>query len=568
MSTPSTLVELIRRRVLQQSDRIAFTFLHDGENEHARLTFGELGQRARAIAAQLQKQKMSGKPVLLLFPSGLDFITAFVGCLYAGAIATPAHVPRLNRNLLRLRAILADAKPEVILTTRATLSRIEPMLAEAGLNSMRWIEVDAVSTECGRDWREPAITRETLALLQYTSGSTSTPKGIMVNHANLLANHRMLQCAFEQNEESTIVTWLPLFHDMGLIGKVLQSLYLGAHCVLMPPECFLVKPLRWLEAISRYRAHTSGAPNFAFDLCCRRTTPEQRAALDLSCWQVAFNGSEPVRSNTLATFSETFASNGFRASAFYPCYGLAEATLFVSGGSKSALAMTTEFDAASLQNGEAVESFGEKARALVSCGHTWLEQRIAIVDAETQQRCPPGKVGEIWVSGPNVAQGYWNQPEATARDFQARLADSGEGPFLRTGDSGCFYQNELFIAGRLKDLIIIAGRNHDPADIEQTVEASHPTIRRGCCAAFPIEFGGDERLVIAAELQPRQNEVIAIRQAIRQAIAETHDLSIHAVELLAPATIPKTSSGKVQRRACRADYLAGNLQRWKDRFEN
>src|SRR5581483_6587305 len=320
--------------------------------------------------------------------------------------------------LSRLRMLAADAKPEVAFTTDTVFDRIQPMLVEAGLKVLSWVTTGEVSEELAGSWCEPQITQDTLALLQYTSGSTSAPKGIMVSHGNLIANHRMIERAFEHTHDSTFVTWLPLFHDMGLIGTVLQVIYLGSHCVLMPPECFLVKPLRWLQSISRYKAHTTGAPNFAYDLCCRRVTAEQREQLDLSHWQVAFNGSEPVLAQTLKNFTETFATCGFRATTFYPCYGLAEATLFVSGATKSSEPVTASFGGDSLQHGKAVEADGELSRTFVSCGYGWLEQEIVIVDPETKQRCADGAIGEIWVKGPNVAQGFWKQPELTSQHFK------------------------------------------------------------------------------------------------------------------------------------------------------
>ena len=470
-------------------------------------------------------------------------------------------MPRLNRNLLRLRAIVADAQPALVLTTRAVFDRIEPTLGEAGFDVLPWLIVeDAVAAA---PWREPEIGGKSLALLQYTSGSTAAPKGVMVTHANLLANHRMLERAFDQTEASTIVVWLPLFHDMGLIGNVLQALHLGAHCVLMPPECFLVKPVRWLAAISRYRAHTSGAPNFAYDLCARKITPEQRAGLNLGTWRVAFNGAEPVRAQTIEHFADVFADCGLRREALYPCYGLAEATLFVAGGKTNEPRGSSPSIPEALSAGRVVEHEGDSR--LVSCGTTWLEQEIAIVDLDTRTFSATGRVGEIWIAGPNVASGFWQQTVASEREFGARLADHEAGSFLRTGDLGFFHGGELFIAGQLKDLIIIAGRNHDPADLEQTVEGSHPAIRAGCCAAFSVEHSGEEQIVIAAELQPRAEDLPAVARAIREAIASGHDLRVHAVELLTPASISQNlqrqnPASRLSRRIPRR-HLAPALQR-------
>jgi acyl-CoA synthetase (AMP-forming)/AMP-acid ligase II len=449
---------------------------------------------------------------------------------------------------------------------------------------MHWLATDDAGVDAADQWREPALNRETLAFLQYTSGSTAAPKGVMVSHGNLLSNERMVQQAFGHTEQSTFAGWLPLYHDMGLIGNVLQPLYIGAACILMAPMAFLQRPVRWLQAISRYRARTSGGPNFAYDLCVRKITDEQRAALDLSSWRVAFNGAEPVRASTLEQFTATFAPCGFRPETFYPCYGLAEATLFVSGGTPAALPIFQTVQGTALEHNQALTASAdhEATRRLVGCGQTWQEQQIRIVDPETQTECPGGRVGEIWVSGPNVAQGYWQHADATERTFQARLAGTQDGPFLRTGDLGFMQDGELFVTGRLKDMIIISGRNHYPQDIEQTVEHSHPAIRLGCCAAFSIDVDGEERLVVAAEVDrhhrpPSRNASLetgnlpegmapadgeSMVKAIRRAVVEQHDLRVHEVVLLKVGGVPKTSSGKIQRHACRNGLLAGSLDLW------
>jgi len=370
----------------------------------------------------------------------------------------------------------------------------------------------------------------------------------MVSHGNLLHNEEMIRRAFGQSADSVIVGWLPLYHDMGLIGNVLQPLYLGARCVLQAPATFLQRPLSWLAAISRYRATTSGAPNFAYDLCVRKIGEEQRAGLDLASWEVAFNGAEPVRPDTLDRFAAAFAPQGFRRNAFYPCYGLAEATLFVSGGGKGAPPVVV----------------AEGARGLVGCGRPWMDQRLAVVDPESGRLASDGQEGELWISGPSVAQGYWRQPEATERDFRARLAgdltDTGEGLFLRTGDLGFLRGGELFVTGRIKDLIIIRGRNLYPQDVERTAEESHAALRPGCGAAFAVEGDGEERLVVVQELDPhRRDEAGAALEALRRAVAEEHEVMLHQAVLVRAGTIPKTSSGKIQRHAARAAFLAGTL---------
>jgi amino acid adenylation domain-containing protein len=571
---PRTLIELLRSRAIEQPEQIAYTFLIDGEAEEASVTYAELDKRSRAIAGLLQSLDAEGRGVLLLYPPGLDYIAAFFGCLYAGAIAIPAYPPRMNQSLSRLQAIIADARPAFVLTGASLLARLVTMFDRAeGLRSLRWLSTDELDPCLEAQWRFPEIAETTTAFLQYTSGSTATPKGVMVSHANLLHNERMIQRFFRQDEESIIVGWLPLYHDMGLIGTVLQPLFIGARAILMSPVSFLQRPVRWLEAISRYAATTSGGPNFAYDLCVRKVTPEQRATLNLSRWTVAFNGSEPVRAETLDRFAETFAACGFRKESFYPCYGLAEGTLLASGKLKARPPVVRAFDVAALENHRLQISAGEQAeRLLVSCGESLPDQRIAIVDPDSLTLCPHDQVGEIWISGPSITQGYWNQPEETNRVFGARLADTGEGPFLRTGDLGFLHQGELFITGRIKDLIIVRGLNHYPQDIELTVEHSHPALRGGGGAAFSIESGGQERLIIIQELDRRQKaDADEVIEAIRRAVVEGHELQPYAITLAKAGTIPKTSSGKIQRQACRAMYMAGDLgggTRWQGDAES
>jgi acyl transferase domain-containing protein/acyl-CoA synthetase (AMP-forming)/AMP-acid ligase II/acyl carrier protein len=561
----STFVELLRRRALHQSARIALTFLQDGETEKANLTYAELDRQARAIAATLQKLGARGERALLMYPAGLDFIAALFGCFYAGVIAVPVHPPHLNRPApRRLEAIIDNAQVTLVLTTAPLLSNIEKQWASASsLKGLRWIATETINTGSADEWRDPQADAATVAFLQYTSGSTSLPKGVMVSHGNLLHNESMLETAFEQTSETTFVVWLPLYHDMGLIGNVLQSLYLGGRAILMAPATFLQSPFRWLQAISRYGAHTSGAPNFAYDLCVDKISMEQRSSLDLSSWNLAFNGAEPINHRTIDRFSTYFEPCGFRREAFYPCYGLAEATLFVSGGQKSAVPVVRTYHAEALERNELIETAPEDkgTRTLVSCGHTWLGQKIRIVEPESLIELGDSQVGEIWLAGPHITQGYWEQPEASAHAFQGYIAETGEGPFLRTGDLGFLKDGELFINGRLKDLIIIRGRNYYPQDIEWTVQQGHSGLRAGCVAAFSVDVEGTEHLVVAAEVERhfKSESVEEAVKAIRERIAEEHELQVFAVALLKYGKIPKTTSGKIQRHACRADFLARNL---------
>src|ERR687898_737743 len=496
---PATLVDLLRWRASREPRRRAYTFLGGGEAEESSVDYGELDRQARAVAAWLETLGVvDGERALLLSPPGLRYIAAFLGCLYAGVVAVPAYPPRPNRSDMRLRVIAADSGATVALTTTRILSSLERRSAYAPeLKSLRWLATDDGKDPAG-SWRRPEVGANTLALLQYTSGSTAAPKGVKLTHGNLLHNLAMIYHALNYTSHSQGVTWLPPYHDMGLIGGVLQPLYAGFPVALMSPTSFLQHPLKWLQAISRLGATTSGGPNFAYDLCARRITPEERATLDLSSWEVAFTAAEPIRQETLERFAAAFAPCGFRREAFYPAYGLAEATLFVSGGSKTAPPVVLPVKGVELKRDRVVvASAGEEgARMLVGCGRTLADQKVVVVNPNSLTRCPPDRVGEIWVSGSSVAQGYWGQADETKHAFRAYLPDTGEGPFLRTGDLGFLHNGELFVTGRLKDLIIIRGRNHYPQDIEHTVEQSHVALRQGGCAAFSVEPDEGERLVV------------------------------------------------------------------------
>jgi acyl-CoA synthetase (AMP-forming)/AMP-acid ligase II len=582
----STLVELLLGRALQQPEQRLYTYLVDGEIEGANLTLAALDRQARAIGALLQSYRASGERALLLYPAGLEFIPAFFGCLYAGVVAVPLPPPNMTqpqRTHARLRAITDDAQPVLALTTSSILSKLEGLFAQAPeLQSMRWLATDKDVSSAAQDWRDPQATSNTLALLQYTSGSTAVPRGVMVSHANLLENSAHINQAFEITSEDVSVTWLPVFHDMGLTNGIIQPLYGGRRCVFMPPQSFLQRPVRWLQAVSHYKATISGGPNFAYEMCVRKITPERRSALDLSSWKVAYNGAEPVRADTLKRFASTFASCGFRPNSFYPCYGLAEATLIVAGGLVKDEPILCTTQVAALEHNGVVETSDRRlnVRTLVGCGHAVADTKIVIVHPESLTACAPDEVGEIWVSSPSVAQGYWKRPEETGLTFHAYLADTGEGPFLRTGDLGFLRDGELFVTGRLKDLIIIGGRNLYPNDIELTVEQSHAVVRPGCCVAFSVDVADEERLIIAAEVERRYRtadryqqgaqagshlnghpplDAEAVSRAIRRAVAEEHDVRVHAVVLLRAGSIPKTPSGKVQRRVCEARFLDGSL---------
>ncbi|AUB35492.1 Glutamate-1-semialdehyde aminotransferase [Nostoc flagelliforme CCNUN1] len=564
----ATFIDILHNRALHQPDQKAFTFLQDGETESDSLTYKQLEQQAQAIASQLQSFGLTGERALLLYPPGLEFIVAFFGCLYAGVIGVPAYPTRSNQKMTRLSAIIADASAKVALTTNSLLKDIQNRFAQdSELSILHTLATDNIDSNQALKWQKPQVNSDTLAFLQYTSGSTGRPKGVMVSHGNLLHNQSMIQTAMKHTEKTIFVGWLPLFHDMGLIGNVLQPLYLGIPCILMSPVDFIRKPFLWLQAISRHKATTSGGPNFGYDLCVHKITSEQLATLDLSSWDVAFNGAEPIRTESIERFTQTFAPCGFRKEAFYPCYGMAETTLLVCGGLKTAPPVIRYFDATALEENLVVPGTVEQkgSRALVGCGRIWLNEEIVIADPVTLKRCPDNQVGEIWVSGGSVAQGYWQRPEQTKQTFQAYLQDANPNsskPYLRTGDLGFIQDGELFVSGRLKDVIIIRGRNHYPQDIELTVEQSHQALKPGAGAAFGVEMDGQEQLVIVQEVERtylRNLDADRVVEAIQTAVSQFHELQVHTVLLLKTATIPKTSSGKIQRHACRAGFLAGTL---------
>ncbi|TVP68316.1 MAG: AMP-dependent synthetase [Leptolyngbya sp. LCM1.Bin17] len=565
----STFVDLLDWRTQQTPDRTLYRFLLDGTPATAEaITYGQFQQRARAIAVLLQDLGCEDQPVLLLYPAGLDYIAAFFGCLYAGAIAVPAYPPRPNRSLDRIEAMVQDAEATVALTDSATLQKLERRLGEsAALRSLYCLSTDGLQPELAQQWQPPTIQANTLALLQYTSGSTALPKGVMISHDNLLHNSELISRCFGNTAESRGVSWLPPYHDMGLVGGILQPLYVGAEMTLMPPVAFLQRPLRWLEAISHYRATTSGGPNFAYDLCVQKTTPEQRQTLDLSRWQLAFTGAEPIQRATLAQFAEAFAPCGFRPQAFYPCYGMAETTLLITGDSAHAEPQHLTLKASDLQNNRVTPvapTDADAARPVVGCGQPAILNQVCIVDPDSHRPCPSNTIGEIWVrQSRSVAQGYWRRDTATQATFHATLATNGAGPFLRTGDLGFFWGDDLYVTGRLKDLIIIRGRNHYPQDIEATAEQAHDALRPGGGAAFSVVEADTEHLVIVHELERtalRNADPEAVMVALRRAIAADHDLQVEAILLLKPNAMPKTSSGKVQRHLCRSMFLAGQFE--------
>ncbi|WP_016949108.1 AMP-binding protein [Anabaena sp. PCC 7108] len=569
----SNLVDLLRYRALNQPGQTAFTYLEDEEGLESTLNYQQLDAKARSIAVYLQNILTPGERVLLLYPPGLDYIAAFFGCLYAELIAIPLYSPRNNRKMSRIQAILEDSQAQIALTNNQSLINVQTLLNHApDLKKLQWLATDTIDENLAEQWQSKSVSSVSIAYLQYTSGSTSTPKGVMISHENALENSAEIAISWRTGTDSILVSWLPHFHDFGQIYGVIQPVYNGFPCIFMSPAAFTQKPIRWLKAISDYKATHSGAPNFAYDLCADKIKPEQRENLDLSRWEVAVNGAEPVRKQTLEKFYQAFAPYGFRWSTFYPGYGLAEATLKVSSARNNNSLTTLTVQADSLAKNLIVAASEDEqfTRTLVGCGSTVLNAKVVIVDPESLTQSPSGQVGEIWISGPSIAQGYWGRIQETQRTFGAYLTDNGEGPFLRTGDLGFVKDDELFITGRIKDLIIIRGSNHYPQDIELTVEESHPSLRSGYSAVFSINENEQERLVIVSEIERsylRKLDADEVIQAIRKAVSKEHELEVYAISLLKTGSIHKTSSGKIQRQACRTQFLNNQLdavREWKD----
>jgi acyl-CoA synthetase (AMP-forming)/AMP-acid ligase II len=562
-----SLADLLRHRAAAQPDDRAYVVLADRGGEAASITFAGLAQRAAALAARIAAQASPGERALLLCPTGIDFIAGLFGCVLAGAVAVPLMVPRRQSTRDASGSIVADCTPRLALAPRAMIDGERGDLAQRiAAPGLVWLAVDDAETPASPTAALPRPPNgDDLALLQYTSGSTSAPKGVMVSHRNLLANLAMIRDAFGNTRASTYVSWVPLYHDMGLIINVLQSLYIGALCVLLAPVAFIQRPLLWLKAISDYRAEVAAAPNFGFDLCVERYRPEQMTGVDLSCWRVALNGAEPVRAETIARFSATFAAHGFPPAAIYPGYGMAEATVLISAGRRGDGPVIRTVSRAALPLNRAEPPRGaDDGQSIVGCGRAPPGERIAIVDPESCRRLGPDEVGEIWVAGANVAGGYWRNPEATAAVFAARILGEAETDWLRTGDLGFLDEDgRLFITGRIKEVVIVRGANHYPQDIEDTVQSCDPALRRHGGAAFTVAEGeAAERLVVVQEVERTWRNRIApdlLVARIREAIVNEHDIVPHRIALLRPGALPKTTSGKIQRALSRQLFLAGSL---------
>ncbi|NNB67370.1 non-ribosomal peptide synthetase [Pseudomonas fluorescens] len=551
---PRTLVQSLQRRAAQTPDQVALRFLAESAEHSVVLSYRDLDQRARTIAAALQANAALGDRAVLLFPSGPDYVAAFFGCLYAGVIAVPAYPPESARrhHQERLLSIIADAEPRLLLTIASLgdgLAQIE--------NAPPLLSVDTLDSLIADRWIEPELHADHIAFLQYTSGSTALPKGVQVSHGNLVANEVLIRRGFgiDLNPDDVIVSWLPLYHDMGLIGGLLQPIFSGVPCVLMSPAYFLARPLRWLEAISEYGGTISGGPDFAYRLCSERVSESALERLDLSAWRVAYSGSEPIRLDTLERFAEKFAACGFTSNNFFASYGLAEATLFVAGGSRGRGIPALHLDERALAANRAEPGQGS---AIMSCGTSQPEHAVLIADPGTLTELGESTVGELWASGPSIAHGYWRNPEATAKTFVRHAGRT----WLRTGDLGFMRDGEVYITGRLKDLLIVRGHNLYPQDIEQTIEREVEVVRKGRVAAFAVNDQGLEGIGIAAEISRSVQKILppdALIKAIRQAVAEAYQEAPSVVVLLNPGALPKTSSGKLQRSACAIRHADGSL---------
>lgn len=564
----TTLVDVVRDRAQQMPDQLAFVYLDAGGDESGSLTYGDLDRFARRVAARLKYLGAERERVLLLYPHGLDFIMALFGCMYANAVAVPAlPASRPGHSLDRLASVFADAAPHVTMVS----TTLADALAQSVTLDMASTILEVTENLCTAngnaplpDGPGPVLDPDATCLLQYTSGSTAAPKGVMISHRNILRNQEMILDRFEHTRESVVVSWLPVYHDMGLIGMIFQPLYVGNPCILMSPVTFLQRPIRWLQAITHYRATTTGGPNFAYDMCVDRIREKDIEGLDLSSLEIAYSGAEPIREATLNRFTERFAPYGFRREAFYPCYGLAESTLIVTGGKKLSPLRIREVNAAVLETEHRAEAAARDAptRSFVGCGTSPPGQRVRIVDPETRVALADGLVGEIWVDGPCLAAGYRNQESLNQEVFGAQLADDETSRNLRTGDLGFMDDGELYVTGRIKELLIIRGKNHYPQDIEATAEKSHLALRPSASAAFLLEDDSQQRLVLVHEVT-RQHmadpDVEGITTSIREAVTCEHGLRVATVVLLRPGMLPKTSSGKIRRDECKKRLIAGVL---------
>ncbi len=573
----TNLVERVQYWANSRPNATAF-LLADGEtDDELQLSFAQLDHAARAVAVEIRKTANPGDRAILMYPPGIDFVVGYFGCLYAGCVAVPAFPPRRNRKGLRIQNIAMDCGAKIGLTTATTASQIMKDQGNAEeVRLLRLIATDAIDKTLALQYRSCDLIGDDLAMLQYTSGSTGQPKGVMLTHENLIRNCEMIAYLFNLKANLHGVSWLPAYHDMGLIGGMLSPLYIGAPMSLMSPMSFLQRPVRWLRVLSKYKASVSGAPNFAYQLCVDKITDEEMEGLDLSHWAVAFNGAEPVRASTIEQFTRKFERVGFSGLSHLPTYGMAEATLIVTAGPGNTEPVVRHFRGRYLDQRivEPIDPNDPDARSVVGCGRVAPNETVLIVDTANLNVLPDDEIGEIWIKSPSVGKGYWEKPEQTRDTFEAFTSD-GQGPFLRSGDLGFFHNRQLFVAGRVKDLIIVRGVNRYPQDIEQTVEECHESVQSGSAAAFADLSGQRERLIIAVEVQRSLEEDWApVIQAIRRSVVQVHELPPDAVVLVRAGSLPKTSSGKIQRHACLQAFREGSMRMisqwigWEDNEED
>ena len=560
-----TIGDLLRHRAAATPDDLAYCFLRNGEAEEGAVSFHDLDRQAASVGAALAARGVRAcDRVLIVLPQGLAYVVALFGCWRGGLVAVPCYPPTRAGQLRRLQAVAADCAAKVLVCDRSAIGSLaaSPEVAASGCAVYAIEDLMSADPTGGP---EGGHDLDAVAILQYTSGSTGSPKGVMVSHGNVAANQVCMGEAFQPGERPAIVSWLPLFHDMGLIHGLLYPFFFGGTGYLMSPLAFLQKPVRWLAAIGRYRAEMSGGPNFAYDLCIRETSVQDRARLDLSAWKTAFNGAEPVRADTLDRFAAAFAPSGFDAGALHPCYGLAEATLMATARRGARGPRVAHVEAAQLaaqERARAVDACDAGAQAVVGCGLPPTGAKLRIVDPQAGTALAPWQVGEVWLAGEHIARGYWNNPQASAQTFAAHRAD-GDGPYMRTGDLGFVDDTgELFLTSRLKDLIILRGRNYSPSDLEVVVEKAHPGIRENGVAAFTVPGASGEVLAIAAEVRAeaaRDFDPAAATRQLRAAVSAEFDLRVEKFAFVRRGKLPRTTSGKIQRAACRAALLGDEL---------
>ncbi|KGP63969.1 fatty acyl-AMP ligase [Legionella norrlandica] len=559
-----SLVDVVRLRALYSPKKKICTFLNRDLEED--MTYEQLDQHAKAIGAALQAQgAKTGDRILLLFSPGLPLIQAFFGCLYAGCIAVPIYPPAQEKLLDKAQLIVANSKPVIALMTADHLNRFttDELKANPVFLKIPALALDGIELSKSNDWRPVAITGNEIAFLQYTSGSTMHPKGVIVSHHNLMDNLDKIFTSFQMNDETILFSWLPPHHDMGLIGCILTPIYGAVPVIMMSPFSFLQNPLSWLKNITRYKATISGSPNFAYDYCVKRIREEKKEGLDLSSWLVASNGAEPVRKETMEHFYQAFKNYGFRKEAFYPCYGLAEATLLVTGGTPGSPYRTLTLAKEQFQDHriQFSDDSNPDSYTLVSSGN--FIQTVKIIDPDTLIPCDSDQVGEIWVHSNSVAQGYWNQPEESKHAFQGKIkGDSSNQHYLRTGDLGFMHEKELYVTGRIKDLIILYGKNHYPQDIEYSLIHSPLHRSLGKCAAFVIQEDHDYKLTVMCEVKNRfmdEPTQEALFNNIFELIYQNHQLEVHTIVLIPLKAMPHTTSGKIRRHFCRKHFLDSTL---------